>query len=1318
MQSNAEPIDLFALSRVINTTPSIVTPDTLVIDAIALMTNQVQLPKNLNKSNHSQVAVAYSNHQADCILVVEDIHLVGILTSSDIVRLSLSSRNFNEIKIAEVMTRQVVSLRQSQNDDIFTALQVMRQHGIRHLPIVNQHELIVGIVTESTLLGALDLETLQQLSIGCQQLETIVANNPVGIYRLIYRADGSLSIPYASVGYRQLLGLNPLDMSAYPEDVLARIHPDDREQFAQAFIIASQEEPKSSYVEYRVIDVLGQIKWICNHFRCFNLENGDLIVDGVDIDITTRRRAEIALQTSEERFRSLVEISSDWVWEINEHSFFTYVSPKVFEILGYHPQEILGKTLFDLMSSPEAQGVDRIISSFILKKQIFKNLENIKFHKDGHSVVVETSGVPIFDTKGNFRGYRGIDRDITQRKQALYALQESEERFRLLVTNAPVGIFQTNEKGDCIFVNPRWLEIAGISSESAMGQGWAEALHPEDKEQVFKEWYDAAAQEREFAMEYRFRTPEGKVSWVFGNAIGIYDQTGEIAGYLGTLTDITEAKQSVDKIRWIQALLQEAQRIARMGSWSIDLTTFERWCSEQFYRTFNLNPVNHGIGVPNMKTIINSIVHPQESDRIYEMEMACIERGIAYETEARFLRGDSSIGYLFVCGRIERDSQGNLRRYYGITQDISEYKQVELELRESKERYCSVVKSMHEGVVIQQGDGKISSCNASAESILGLSAQQIKGHTLQDLPWRTIHEDGSPFPNETHPAMISLHTGEPCLDTVMGVYKANGELTWISINSEPLFLPGETIPHAVVTSFSDITQRKQAEEKIAQQAQLLDITTDAILVKDLNETILYCNRSAEGIYGWTKEEIIGKSAKELLYKEFTPEVEEALSKVIETGSWLGELHKVTSSGKDIIVASRWTLLRDEAGNPESILSVDTDITEKKQLENQFLRIQRLESLGTLASGVAHDLNNILTPILAIAQLLPLKLNNQEQDLKQMLSMLENSAKRGADLVKQILTFARGSGGRRTVLQIKHLLRDIEQFAKGTFPKSILIEKNLLQDILTVCADPTQMHQVLMNLVVNARDAMPNGGTITMEAQNLYIDESYARMNIEAKIGNYVVVTIADTGSGIPPEIIDRIFDPFFSTKEVGKGTGLGLSTAMGIVKNHDGFIEVNSELGKGSQFKVYLPSSQERRIETAPDCITQIGNSELILVVDDEAAICEIIKTTLESQNFQVLTAEDGIEAISTYVQNKNQISLVLIDMIMPEMEGATAIATLQQLNPQVKIIAMSGLVSTETLAQAAGNGIQGFLAKPFTKWDLLNTINGVLEITGTDLGE
>ncbi len=504
---------------------------------------------------------------------------------------------------------------------------------------------------------------------------------------------------------------------------------------------------------------------------------------------------------------------------------------------------------------------------------------------------------------------------------------------------------------------------------------------------------------------------------------------------------------------------------------------------------------------------------------------------------------------------------------------------------------------------------------------------------------------------------------------------------------------------------------QEAEQQIREQAALLDVTTDAIFVQDLEYRFSFWNKGAERLYGWEAAEALGKRATELLYEseETLPQFEAIQKTLVKEGQWQGELQQVTKDGKNIIVESRWTLVLDEVGNPKFILTVSTDITEKKQLEAQFFRTQRLESLGTLASGIAHDFNNILTPILAVAQLLSLKFPNLDENTPQLLRMLEDSSKRGADLVKQILSFSRGVEGSYTVVQIRHLLLDVTQVAQRTFPKSIETQTHIASDLWTVCADATQLHQVLMNLCVNARDAMPNGGTLNISAENLWIDENYARMYVDAKEGLYVVVTIADTGTGIPPEIIDRIFDPFFTTKELGKGTGLGLSTAMGIIKKHGGFVNVYSQVGKGSRFKMYLPSSQVTETPAVTDVDLPHGRGEWILVVDDETTICEIAKTTLESYNYNVLTASDGIEALALYAQYKGKISAVLIDLMMPGMDGSTTILTLQRMNPQVRIIATSGLMSNWTTAQKKSLGCQEFLPKPFTARILLNTLQDVI---------
>jgi len=505
---------------------------------------------------------------------------------------------------------------------------------------------------------------------------------------------------------------------------------------------------------------------------------------------------------------------------------------------------------------------------------------------------------------------------------------------------------------------------------------------------------------------------------------------------------------------------------------------------------------------------------------------------------------------------------------------------------------------------------------------------------------------------------------------------------------------------------TELVERQHAEQKIREQAALLDIARDAILVRDLNNQILFWNKGAERLYGWQAEEAFGKNANELLYKETMP-LEEALKTVTLGGQWDGELHKVTKSGKEIIVESRWTLVRDEQGQPKSILSVDTDITQKKQLEAQFLRAQRLESIGTLAGGIAHDLNNVLAPILMSAQLLQMKISDERS--QRLLKTVEANAKRGGALVKQVLSFARGVEGKRSIIQVRHLISEIKHIAIETFPKSIEFYMDLAPELWSVSGDATQLHQVIMNLCVNARDAMPDGGTLSISAENLFIDENYARMNLEATVGPYIVITVADTGMGIPPEIVDRIFEPFFTTKEQGKGTGLGLSTVIGIIKSHGGFVDVYSEVGQGTQFKVYLPAVEETQTQLVKDMELPIGNGELLLVVDDEAAICEVTKTSLETYAYRVLTASDGIEAIALYAQHKDEISLVLVDMMMPSMDGLTTIRTLQKINPKVKIIAVSGLDSSDKVSVAMSAGVKAFLSKPYTAQDLLKIINSVL---------
>ena len=640
-----------------------------------------------------------------------------------------------------------------------------------------------------------------------------------------------------------------------------------------------------------------------------------------------------------------------------------------------------------------------------------------------------------------------------------------------------------------------------------------------------------------------------------------------------------------------------------------------------------------------------------------------------------------------------------------IREQLRLRKLAEQTLREREERWNLVLQGSNDGIWDWNVQTNQVFFSSRWKQMRGFAEDEI-GNSLDEWSQR-VHPDDLDWVMQSVTDYFARQT--PLFAVEYRTRCQDGSYKWIFSRGIALWDEGGKVLR-MAGSETDITARKLAEQQAREQAALIDITTDAILVLSLAGDIVFCNQGAYRVYGWEQAEMQGKNARQLLYDDSSiPQLDLARQMVLEHGEWHGELHQYRKDDRKIIVEARWTVIRDERGNAKSILTVATDITEKKQLEAQFLRTQRLQSIGTLASGIAHDLNNILTPILAVAQLLPLKLTHIDENTQELIKIVLDNCKRGSDLIKQILSFARGTETERTNLQAGHLLVEVARVARQTFPKSIEICMDIAtKNLWTVSADATQLHQVLMNLCLNARDAMTNGGTLTLAIANLFIDENYARMHLDARVGSYVVMTISDTGCGISPENIDRIFEPFFTTKELGQGTGLGLSTVVGIIKTHGGFVDVYSEVGKGTCFKVYLPAVSGTENQTFSELEPPPGAGELILIVDDETSILEITKTSLETYNYQALIARDGIEAIALFAKHEQEIKAVLIDLMMPALDSMTTIRTLQKLNPQVPIIVMSGLASNEVLSQAASTNIQAFLAKPFTAWELLNTLQKV----------
>jgi PAS domain S-box-containing protein len=520
---------------------------------------------------------------------------------------------------------------------------------------------------------------------------------------------------------------------------------------------------------------------------------------------------------------------------------------------------------------------------------------------------------------------------------------------------------------------------------------------------------------------------------------------------------------------------------------------------------------------------------------------------------------------------------------------------------------------------------------------------------------------------------------------------------------------GELTPlveHAAPASL--VPGDSETSDQIQLLHKLLDHCSDAIFVVDpVDGRILDVNQTACQVLGYTRAELLGLTMMdiEVPYDDFSwPEqvqqVRQGSLEILEVAQRRksGETFPVEVNLKHIVIGKR-----------SYVVAAARDITETKQLEAKFLRAQRLESIGRLAGGIAHDLNNVLCPVILSIQLLREKMPDAES--LEILNLLENSARRGTGMIKQVLTFAKGLKADRIAVHIAELIKELVKIGRETFPRSIQIKTSVATDLWPVIGDATQLHQVLMNLCVNACDAMPDGGVLELRAENQAVDEKQAAVLPDAQPGPYVVLSVKDTGIGIPPEIQDKIFEPFFTTKQFGKGTGLGLPTVLGIAKGHGGFVGVESALNLGSCFRVYLPSKPDTTVSAAAigPVTAPVGQDELILVVDDEKSILLVTQAILIDHGYNVITANDGVEAVALYKERQAEIRAVVTDMAMPYMDGVEAIRAIRKIDPQARFVAVSGFLEYDRLVETTGCSSLTLLHKPYSPDKLLQTLAGVL---------
>ncbi len=641
-------------------------------------------------------------------------------------------------------------------------------------------------------------------------------------------------------------------------------------------------------------------------------------------------------------------------------------------------------------------------------------------------------------------------------------------------------------------------------------------------------------------------------------------------------------------------------------------------------------------------------------------------------------------------------------RFAAFIRDITARTQAEAALRESEQRYRMFfehnpqpmwVYDLETLAFLDVNDAAVSGYGYSREEFLGLKITDIRP------------------PEDVPTLMANLADGHPQLERSDGWRhrRRDGRIIRVEISSHALSFQGRTCRMVQAT---DVTSRLAAEDALrASEERFRSFMTHspaAGWIVDEEGTLEYLSPGYYRLFGGARDQAglrVGEVADPALaeiYLENNRTVfrEQRVVEAVEPG-----IRSDGSRGEFLVVKFPIQV----PGNRRLVGGIALDITERKKLEHEFLRAQRMESIGTLAGGIAHDLNNVLSPIVLSIDLLQMRIADEEG--RELLQVLSASAQRAADLIKQVLSFARGVEGRRVALRMNDLVRDIEKIVNDTFLKHIRVQTRVSPDLWAVLGDPTQMHQLLLNLCVNARDAMPDGGTLLLKAENFVLGPTTVGGDDGPKAGPYVLVQVEDSGCGIAPEIREKIFDPFFTTKEVGKGTGLGLSTSAAIVKSHGGFVRVYSEVGRGSQFQIFLPAVPQIPRREGPEIMPALppGRGELILLVDDEASVRLLTQRTLEAAGYRVVTAGDGLEALRVYHRRGAEISAVLTDMMMPGMDGPATIQGLRKLAPDLPIIAASGLLANGQVAQAANLGVQHFLAKPYAPEALLNILHSLL---------
>ena len=924
---------------------------------------------------------------------------------------------------------------------------------------------------------------------------------------------------------------------------------------------------------------------------------------------------------------------------------------------------------------------------------------------------------------------------------AASALRESEERFRLMAAAAPVMLWMSDPNRLCTYFNRGWLEFTGRTLEEELGDGWTERVHPDDLQRCLEIYNSAFDDRSDFRMEYRLQRFDGEYRWVLDTGVPRFMADRRFAGYIGSCIDITERKQAEDQIRNLNDDLERRvnERTAQMRAAieELECEIAKRRLTEQAlsesddrFKAFMDNTpaiafVKHADGryvyanrlferlrTEDWQGRTDFQMWPEEIARkLSEHDRSVLETGQTIEREETIPSPKGAALHWWTYKFPLTDSAG--RRYIaGVAVDITARRRAEEVLSASQARLTGILDIAEDGIISMDQNHRINLFNQGAEKIFGYAASEVLGQPLNLLLPRRFqgahrqHVQGFAQSPDTARTM-----GERL--EVFGCRKDGTEFP-AEVSISKLVLGNEVFFTSIVR---DVTERKRVEEILTTSEEsyrdLVENARDIIYTHDLTGRFTSLNRAGEQLTGYTRQEALTMNFADAVAPEYLELAREMLArKIAGEPATVYELDIVTKDSRRLAleINSR-PICRD--GKAVGMQGVARDITERRLLEEQLRQSQKMESVGRLAGGIAHDFNNLLTVITGYSELL-LKRFTEDEDLADKLEEIRKASKRASALTYQLLAFSRKQVLQPKVVDINAIVTEVGKMLQRLIGEDIELVMVLHPGIGRIKADPGQISQIIMNLTVNARDAMPQGGKLSIETTNVDLDQEYVRHHLGAKPGSYVMLALLDTGTGMDAATQQKIFEPFFTTKGTGSGTGLGLATVYGIVKQSGGYITVESEIGLGSTFKIYLPlvevndETESAWLESANGEMPK--GTEKILLVEDEQLVRTLTREILEMCGYEVLEARDGVEAISICERVDCVIDLMVTDLIMPQISGREVAEHLSGSRPEMRVLYMSGYTDDAIVRHGLGDGSANFIQKPFTPETLAHKVRQVID--------